>query len=161
MPCVRFVEVLFSDARRAEKARDALYTTSIGDAARQVMIIREVSAYDHLASLGHSLAFPGAVLGAIGGGLRVSVLLVLAVLMLELELDLGALYLLAAAAFSYGALVGALVGSKLPAPGPLAMRRGLASGKAVVRVITADLASAMLACELLVHASGAEQALAE
>lgn len=161
MPCVRFVEVLFSDPRRAEKAREALCTASVGEAARQILVIREVSAYDHLASLGHSLAFPGAVLGAIGAGLRVSVLLVLAVLVLELELDLGALYFAAAAAFSYGALVGALVGSQLPAPGPRAMRRGLASGKAVVRVTTGDLASAMLACELLVHASGAEQALAD
>lgn len=161
MPSVRFVEVLFSDPRRAEQAREALCTAPIGDAAPQVLVIRDVSAYDHLASLGHSLAFPGAVLGAIGAGLRVSSLLLLATIVLDLELDLGTLYLWAAAAFSYGALVGALVGSQLPAPGPCAMRRGIASGKAVVRVTTADLASSMLAYEQLAAASGAERALTD
>lgn len=161
MTTVRLVEVLFSDPRRADEAREALCAASIGDVAHQVRLIRDVSAYDHLASLGHSLAFPGVVLGAIGAGLRVSLVLLLAVLVLGLELELGALYLWAAAAFGYGALVGALVGSQLPAPGPCAMRRGIASGKAVVRVTTGDLASAMLAYELLVGASGAERALAD
>jgi len=154
---VKFIEVLFSNARRAEEAREALFATPIGHAVRQVLVIRDVSTYDHLASLGHSLAFPGAVLGAVSAGLRVSLVLVLALLLLGVELELDVLYMCAVVAFCHGALVGLLVGSQLPAPGPRAMRQGLASGKAVVRVTTGDLASAMLAHDLLAREPAAER----
>lgn len=156
---VRFVEVLFSDLRRAEKAREVLCTTPIGSAARQVLVIHDVSTYDHLASLGHSLAFPGAVLGAVSSGLRVSVVLLVGLLVLGVDLELGTLYMCAAMAFCHGAVVGLIVGAQLPAPGPRAMRRGLACGKAVVRVTTGDLASAMLAHDLLARAPAAERSL--
>ena len=135
--------------------------TPIGRAVRQVMVIRDVSTYDHLASIGHSLAFPGAVLGAVSAGLRMSVMLVLALLLLGLDLELDTLSLCAAAAFLHGALVGLFVGSQLPAPGPLAMRRGLASGKAVVRVTTGDLGAAMLAHAMLARAPAAERSLGD
>jgi hypothetical protein len=153
---VRFVEVLFSDARRAEKARELLCSSRVGDAA-QVLVIRDVSTYDHLASLDHSLAFPGAVLGAMGSGVRVGLLALIAALAFDLELD--TVYFVTIVAFLYGALIGLLVGSQLPAPGPRAMRRGLASGKAVVRVTTGDLASAMLAHDRLASVAGAERTL--
>lgn len=161
MPSVKFVEVLFSDARRAAQARAALCSTSIGDAARQVLVIRDVSTYDHLVSLHHSLAFPGAVLGAVGAALRVGIGLVLASLVLDLELDLYTIYLWTFVAFFYGSLVGLLVGSQLPAPGPRAMRRGLARGKAVVRATFDDLVSAMLAHEILVGQPAAERSLTD
>jgi hypothetical protein len=156
---VRYVEVLFSDAGRAARARDALAATAVGAAAWQVIAIRDVFTYDHLASLRHSLAYSGAVLGAIGAGLRVAVGLMLVSLALELGLELGIIYLWTVVAFAYGALVGLLVGSQLPAPGPRAMRQGLARGKAVVRVMTGDLASAMLAHDLLVRQPAAERSL--
>jgi hypothetical protein len=159
--CVRFVEVLFSDLRRAEKAREALCATPIGDAVRQVLVIRDVATYDHLASLAHSLAFPGAVLGAMSAGVRVSLVILLVMLVLGLDIELDTLYVCAAVAFCHGALVGLLVGAQLPAPGPRAMRRGLASGKAVVRVTTGDLASAMLAHDLLARAPAAERSLGD
>jgi hypothetical protein len=158
---VRFVEVLFSDARRAEKAREALCSTPIGEGVRQVLVIRDVPTYDHLASLGHSLAFPGAVLGAVSAGLRVSLVLVVVLLLLDLELELDTLYVCAAVAFCHGAMVGLLLGSQLPAPGPRAMRRGLASGKAVVRVTTSNLASAMIAHDLLAREPAAERSLGD
>jgi hypothetical protein len=153
---VRFVEVLFSDARRAERARELLCSSRAGDAS-QVLVIRDVSTYDHLASLDHSLAYPGAVLGAVGSGVRVGLVALIAALAFELELD--TLYVVTALAFCYGALVGLLVGSQLPAPGPRAMRRGLAHGKAVVRVTTDDLASAMVAHDRLACVAGAERTL--
>lgn len=156
---MRYVEVLFSDARHAERGRDVLSATTVGAAAWQVLLIRDVSAYDHLASLRHSLAYSGAVLGATGAGLRVAVGLMLVSLAFDLDLELGTIYLWTAVAFSYGALVGLLVGAQLPAPGPRAMRRGLASGKAVVRVMTGDLASAMLAHDVLVRQPAAERSL--
>lgn len=152
---------MFSDPRRAEQAREALFANPIGRAVRQALVIRDVSTYDHFASLGHSLAFPGAVLGAVTAGLRMSVVLVLALLLFGLDLDLDTLYLCAAAAFLHGALVGLFLGSQLPAPGPRAMRRGLASGKAVVRVTTGDLASAMLAHAMLARAPAAERSLSD
>lgn len=119
-------------------------------------MIRDVSAYDRLVSLRHSLAFAGVVLGAVGGGLRVGLGLLLASFVLP-ELSLVGVYLGATVAFGYGAIVGLLVGSQLPGPGPLAMRRGLARGKAIVRVMIDDLASSMLVHDVLVGRPGAER----
>jgi hypothetical protein len=155
------VEVLFSDARRAAQARAALCSSSIGDAARQVLVIRDVATYDHLASLNHSLAFPGAVLGAVGAAVRVGLGLAIATLVFELELELYAIYLWTLVAFCYGALVGLMVGSQLPGPVPRAMRRGLVRGKAVVRVTFDDLVSAMLAHEILAAQPAAERSLSD
>lgn len=155
------MEVLFSDARRAAQARAVLGASTVGDAARQVLVIRDVATYDHLASLHHSLAFPGAVLGAVGAALRVGLGLLLARFLLDLELDLYAIYLWTLVAFAYGALVGLLVGSQLPAPGPRAMRRGIARGKAVVRVTFDDLVSAMLAHDILIAQPAAERSLCD
>jgi hypothetical protein len=53
------------------------------------------------------------------------------------------------------------VGSQIPAPGPRAMRCGLARGKAVVRVMTGDLASSMLAHDLLARQTGAERSFGD
>ena len=153
---MRFVEVLFSDARRAEKARELLSSTRVGEDS-QVLVIRDVSTYDHLASLDHSLAYPGAVLGAVLSGLRVGLVMLIAALAFELDLD--TVYTVSLVAFAYGAFVGLIMGSKLPAPGPRAMRRAIASGKAVVRVTTGDLASAMAAHDRLACVPGAERTL--
>lgn len=153
---VRFVEVLFSDARRAETARELLCSSRVGDVS-QVQVIRDVTTYDHLASLDHSLAYPGAVLGAVGSGVRVGLVALIAALAFGIDLD--TVYIVTALAFCYGALLGLLVGSQLPAPGPRAMRRGLASGKAVVRVTTGDLTSAMVAHDRLAGVAGAERTL--
>ncbi len=160
MSSVEHVEVLFSNPRRAERARDALCAAPIGEDV-QVQVIRDVSTYDHLASFGHSLAYPGAVLGALQAGLSAGLLFLFTVWLFDLRLDLGTLYMCVAVAFSYGGLVGLLMGSQLPAPGPRAMRRGLATGKAVVRVTTNDLPAAMLAHDLLARAPAAERSLTE
>lgn len=158
---MRFVEVLFTDARRASQARAAVGVTSIGDAALQLVVVEDVATYDRLASLRHSLAFPGAVLGAVMAGLRVGLVLAIASLLPAFDLELSTAYFGSLVAFSYGALVGLFVGSQVPAPGPRAMRRGLSQGKAVVRVTTGDLASSMLAHDVLARQAGAERSFGD
>jgi hypothetical protein len=158
---VRFVEVLFTDRRCAAKAHAAVGMTPVGDAALQLLVVEDVATYDRLASLRHSLAFPGTVLGAMLVGLGVGLVLAIASLFPSLELDLATVYFGSVVAFAYGALMGLIMGSQAPAPGPRAMRRGLAQGKAVVRITVVDLASAMLAHDLLARQAGAERSFGD
>jgi hypothetical protein len=154
------VDVLFSDARHAAAAREALQGTRFGMTANDIVTVEKPEQFDRIAPFSHSRAVLGAFLGAAWVGLLASIVLVVLGFSWAVDLTPTTTIVPLALAMLYGAVIGLLAGSKAPKPGAIQMRRGLAVGHPVVHASFKEPKAAAFARSFLCSYPGAELASA-